>query len=95
MTKDAPATPPRIASTLNIKGMQCPMPLYWARGQVDGLKPGELLEVLATDPATVPNFEAFCRHTGNRLVEASETGNRLVEASETDGVFRLLIEKAA
>ena len=53
MTKDAPATPPRIASTLNIKGMQCPMPLYWARGQVDGLKPGELLEVLATDPATL------------------------------------------
>ncbi len=83
MTKDAPATPPRIASTLNIKGMQCPMPLYWARGQVDGLKPGELLEVLATDPATLPNFEAFCR----------QTGNRLVEASETDGVFRLLIEK--
>ncbi len=85
MTKDdAPATPPKIASTLNIKGMQCPMPLHWARGQVDDLKPGELLEVLATDPATLPNFEAFCRHTGNRLVETSET----------DGVFRLLIEKA-
>jgi tRNA 2-thiouridine synthesizing protein A len=44
-----------------------------------------MLEVLATDPTTIPNFEAFCR----------QTGNRLVEASETDGVFRLLIEKAA
>ena len=85
MTEDAPATPPKIASTLNIKGMQCPMPLYWAKGQVDALKPGELLEVLATDPATLPNFEAFCR----------QTGNRLVEATETDGVFRLLIEKTA
>jgi tRNA 2-thiouridine synthesizing protein A len=85
MTKEDPDTPPKIASTLNIKGMQCPMPLYWARSQVDALKPGEMLEVLATDPTTIPNFEAFCR----------QTGNRLVEASETDGVFRLLIEKAA
>jgi tRNA 2-thiouridine synthesizing protein A len=85
MTKDAPATPGDIASTLNIKGMLCPMPLYWARSQIDALKPGQLLEVLATDPATLPNFQAFCR----------QTGHRLVAASETDGVFRLLIEKAA
>ena len=41
--------------------------------------------MLATDPATLPNFEALCR----------QTGNRLVEASETDGVFRLLIEKTS
>lgn len=85
MTENSPAMPPRIASTLNIKGMQCPMPLYWARSQVDGLKPGELLEVLATDPDTIPNFEAFCRQTGNRLVEATDKG----------GVYRLLIEKTA
>jgi len=85
MTKEAQATPPRIAATLDIKGMQCPMPLYWARSQVDTLKPGEMLEVLATDPATIPNFEAFCR----------QTGHRLVEASENDGDFRLLIEKTA
>jgi len=85
MTKEASATPPNIASTLDIKGLQCPMPLYWAKGQVDELNPGELLEVLATDPATLSNFQAFCR----------QTGNRLIEATETDGVFRLLIEKSA
>ncbi len=70
--------------TLNIKGLTCPKPLLWARSQMDSLKPGEILEVLATDPTTVPNFQAYCRSTGHDLVESSET----------DGVIRLLVKKS-
>ncbi len=70
--------------TLNIKGLTCPKPVLWARSQIDSLKPGETLEVLATDPTTVPNFQAFCRATGHELLETSET----------DGVIRLLVKKS-
>ncbi len=59
------------------------MPLTWAKSQLDFLKPGEILEILATDPSTVSNFQAFTRSTGHELVEWTEE----------DGVFRLLIRK--
>lgn len=71
------------AQTLNIKGMQCPMPLIWARNMMASLKPGEILEVLATDPAAVQNFQAFARASGNDLVDWSETR----------GVLRILLRK--
>ena len=47
------------------------------------LQPGELIEVEATDPGSVPDFVAWCSATGNILVERAETG----------GVYRFLIEK--
>ena len=71
------------AHTLDIKGLTCPMPLTWAKRQLDSLKPGEILEILATDPSTVSNFQAFARSTGHELVKWSEE----------DGVFRLLVKK--
>lgn len=69
--------------TLDIKGLTCPMPLTWAKRQLDSLKTGETLEILATDPSTVSNFQAFTRSTGHELVEWTED----------DGVFRLLVKK--
>jgi tRNA 2-thiouridine synthesizing protein A len=69
--------------TLNIKGVNCPMPLMWARTQLESLKPGETLEVLATDPSAISNFQAFTRTTGHELVEHSEDA----------GLIRLLIRK--
>ena len=71
------------AQTLNIKGMQCPMPLIWARNMMASLGPGETLEVLATDPAAIQNFQAFARSSGHELVDWSETG----------GVLRILLRK--
>lgn len=71
--------------TLNIKGVNCPMPLMWARTQLDSLEPGQTLEILATDPSALSNFQAFARTTGHELVEHSEEG----------GVIRLLIKKMA
>ena len=73
------------AHTLDIKGLNCPMPLTWAKTQLDCLKPGEILEILATDPSTVSNFQAFTRSTGHELLEWTEEG----------GVFRLLVRKSS
>ena len=70
---------------VDIKGMLCPKPLAWARSMLDVLDSGDTLEVLATDPATVSNFQAFTRVTGHELVEWQE---------EKGGQIRLLIRKA-
>ena len=71
--------------TLNIKGANCPMPVIWAKKQMDCLAPGDTLEVLATDPGAVANFQAFARSTGHELLECTDEG----------GVIRLLIRKTA
>ena len=72
-----------IAETLDTKGLNCPLPILKAKKAITKLTEGDQLEVLATDPAAVQDFEAFSRATGHELVEWSEE----------DGVFRFLLKK--
>ena len=60
--------------TLDAKGLNCPLPILKAKKALQGLKAGATLEVLATDPGAVKDFQAFCRTTGNELVESSTEG---------------------
>ena len=71
--------------TVDTKGLNCPLPVLRTKKAINGLEPGDVLEVLATDPAAVADFEAFCRATGHELTEWSEDG----------GVFRFLLKKCA
>lgn len=70
---------------LDAKGLNCPLPVLKAKKMMNGLKPGETLEILATDPGSVADFQSFSRATGHELVEWSE---------QDGGVFRFLIKKA-
>jgi tRNA 2-thiouridine synthesizing protein A len=70
--------------TVDAKGANCPIPILKAKKAIAEVPVGGTLEVLATDPGSVPDFEAFCRQTGNTLVEHSEAG----------GVYRFLIKRA-
>ena len=70
--------------TLDTKGMNCPLPILKAKKAIKGLAAGETLQVLSTDPGSVKDFEAFCRSTGNELMDTSEA----------DGVFTYMIKKA-
>lgn len=54
---------------LDAKGLNCPLPILRAKKALKELATGQTLEVLATDPGAVKDFEAFCRTTGNELVE--------------------------
>lgn len=72
-----------MTTTLDTKGMNCPLPILKTKKSIKDLNVGDTLEVLSTDPGSVKDFEAFCRSTGNELVESSEDG----------GVFRYLIKK--
>jgi len=74
-----------MTTTLDTKGMNCPLPILKAKKALKDLAEGETLQVLSTDPGSVKDFEAFCRSTGNDLQESSEA----------DGVFTYMIKKSA
>jgi tRNA 2-thiouridine synthesizing protein A len=72
-----------IAMTLDLRGLSCPIPIAKTAKAVRQLAPGELVEVLATDPGSVPDFKAWSKATGNPLVEVGEA----------NGVFRFVLRK--
>jgi tRNA 2-thiouridine synthesizing protein A len=71
--------------TLDAKGLNCPLPILKAKKALKEVTAGGTLEILATDPGSVADFQAFCR----------QTGNELVEHSEDSGVYRFLIKHTA
>lgn len=73
-----------VTTTLDAQGLLCPLPVLRARKVMKTLPDGGHLEIFATDPGSLEDFSAYCKSTGNVLVEASES----------DGVIRFLIRKA-
>ena len=61
--------------TLDAKGMNCPLPILHARKKLNGMSAGDVLEILATDPGAVADFQAFCRQTGHELLESTQDGD--------------------
>ena len=70
---------------LDAKGLNCPLPILKAKKALKDVPSGEILEILATDPGAIADFDAFCRQTGNELVESDTEGD----------VFRFLIKHTA
>ena len=68
---------------LDVKALSCPLPVLRATRAWRAMQPGERLRVLATDRASVADFQAFCR----------ETGHALVALSEEAGVFSFVIRR--
>ena len=62
-------------AVLDAKGLNCPLPILKAKKALQGVPAGGLLEIHATDPGSVKDFEAFCRQTGNALLASSQEGN--------------------
>ena len=81
LTVDTGPQPDRL---VDVKGLNCPMPLLRAKLVLGELASGEHLLVLATDPYSVMDFEAFC----------TKTGHQLVAHDEVDGVFRFLLRRS-
>ena len=59
---------------LDARGLNCPLPILRAKKAINKLETGEVLKIIATDPGSVKDFEAFCKQTGNELLETSEAG---------------------
>lgn len=69
--------------TLDAKGLNCPLPILKTKKALKNITVDGTLEVLSTDPGSVADFEAFCRTTGNELLEQSQD----------DNAYRFLIKK--
>ncbi len=55
---------------LDARGLNCPLPILRAKKALKDIPIGEVLAIQATDPGAVKDFEAFCRSTGNELVDS-------------------------
>lgn len=69
---------------LDAKGLNCPLPILRAKKAIAELSSGQVLKIVATDPGSVKDFEAFCKQTGNTLMSSSEAG----------GAFEFMIKKS-
>ncbi|MDA0823731.1 MAG: sulfurtransferase TusA family protein [Proteobacteria bacterium] len=70
---------------LDAKGLNCPLPILKTKKALKDVPIDGTLEVLSTDPGSVADFQAFCRTTGNDLLEHTQD----------DNVYRFLIKKTA
>ncbi|MCY3541004.1 MAG: sulfurtransferase TusA family protein [Gammaproteobacteria bacterium] len=74
-----------LVVVLDVKGLQCPMPLLKTKKALKDIPPGGLLRVYATDPGSVKDFQVFSLHSRHTLLESTER----------DGVFSYLLQKNA
>ena len=64
-----------ITTTVDATGLSCPMPIVRTAQAMKSTPSGALVEVLATDPGSLKDMAAWCRSTGNELVNQSLEGN--------------------
>ena len=63
-----------IDKQIDTRGLNCPLPILRAKKALTDMQSGQLLKVVATDPGSVRDFQAFARQTGNELVEQQQQG---------------------
>jgi tRNA 2-thiouridine synthesizing protein A len=63
---------------LDARGLNCPLPILKAKKALADMQTGEVLRVIATDPGSMRDFQAFARQTGNELVEQNAQGDEFV-----------------
>jgi tRNA 2-thiouridine synthesizing protein A len=57
---------------VDARGLNCPLPILRARKGINSLNTGQVLKIIATDPGSVKDLEAFCKQTGNQMLESSQ-----------------------
>ncbi len=62
-----------IDRELDARGLNCPLPILRTKKTLNEMPSGSVLRILATDPGSVRDFQAFCRQTGHALLASSET----------------------
>ncbi|MDH5376714.1 MAG: sulfurtransferase TusA family protein [Gammaproteobacteria bacterium] len=61
---------------LDASGLNCPLPILRAKKSLAGMESGQVLHVIATDPGSVKDFQAFSKQTGNELLSHNEEGGK-------------------
>jgi tRNA 2-thiouridine synthesizing protein A len=63
---------------LDTRGLNCPLPILKAKKALAEMESGQLLKIIATDPGSMRDFQAFARQTGNELVEQSTQADEFI-----------------
>jgi len=69
---------------LDARGLNCPLPILRAKKTLNAMTGGQILKIMATDPGSVKDFEAF----------AKQTGNELLDSLEVEGEFHFTLKKS-
>jgi tRNA 2-thiouridine synthesizing protein A len=71
-----PPPPLNIAADKEIdtRGLNCPLPILRAKKALADMLQGQVLKVVSTDPGSNRDFQAFCKQTGNQLLEQQNVG---------------------
>lgn len=67
-----------VQREIDTRGLNCPLPILKAKKALAEMQSGELLRVVATDPGSMRDFQAFSRQTGNELVEQEAAGAEFI-----------------
>jgi tRNA 2-thiouridine synthesizing protein A len=70
--------PMEASKEIDTRGMNCPLPILKAKKALAEMQTGEILKVVATDPSSTRDFQAFARQTGNELLEQSQSGTEYI-----------------
>jgi tRNA 2-thiouridine synthesizing protein A len=63
---------------VDARGLNCPLPILKAKKALAELESGQVLKVVATDPGSIRDFQAFARQSGNELLEQSTAGDEFI-----------------
>ena len=63
---------------LDTRGLNCPLPILKAKKALADMRSGEVLKVVATDPGSMRDFQAFARQTGNELLEQQSQDDEFI-----------------
>ena len=72
-----------IDREIDARGLNCPLPILRTKKALNAMTSGQMIRVVATDPASVRDFQAFAR----------QTGNELLEHGENDGTFWFVLKR--
>ncbi|MEO8008313.1 MAG: sulfurtransferase TusA family protein [Betaproteobacteria bacterium] len=63
---------------LDTRGLNCPLPILRTKKSLNNMTSGQVLKIVATDPGSVRDFQAFSKQTGNQLLLANESSGEYV-----------------
>ncbi|MDH3318209.1 MAG: sulfurtransferase TusA family protein [Betaproteobacteria bacterium] len=63
---------------LDARGLNCPLPILRAKKALTDMQSGQVLKIVATDPGSVKDFQAFAKQTGNDLLQQAEAEKEFV-----------------
>ncbi|MDQ1363160.1 MAG: tRNA 2-thiouridine synthesizing protein [Pseudomonadota bacterium] len=63
---------------LDARRLLCPMPVIRTQNKVNELKPGDVLEVICTDPGALNDIPAWCRINGHKVLETKKKNNEVI-----------------